>query len=91
MEPTLPKALSRLFGEGAAPSPATETLAQQKPPETSATDSTPSTAPPDTQRLLTQAKQHYDQALQAQREGDWARYGDEIKRLGAVLEQMKAK
>jgi uncharacterized membrane protein (UPF0182 family) len=26
--------------------------------------------------------------MQAQREGDWAKYGEEIKRLGQVLEQV---
>jgi uncharacterized membrane protein (UPF0182 family) len=31
---------------------------------------------------------HYDRALQAQREGDWTRYGEEIKRLGAAIEQI---
>ena len=35
-----------------------------------------------------QAKQHYDRAIQAQREGDWTRYGEEIKRLGAAIEQI---
>jgi hypothetical protein len=27
--------------------------------------------------------------MQAQREGNWARYGDEIRRLGQVLERMR--
>jgi hypothetical protein len=27
--------------------------------------------------------------MQAQREGNWARYGDEIRRLGEVLETMR--
>jgi uncharacterized membrane protein (UPF0182 family) len=38
--------------------------------------------------LAEQAKQHYERAIQAQREGDWARYGEEVKKLGAVIDQM---
>src|SRR5262245_64859819 len=39
--------------------------------------------------LLGQANEHYERAMKAQREGDWARYGEEIKRLGQVLAEMK--
>jgi len=35
------------------------------------------------------AHDHYLRALQAQRDGDWARYGEEIERLGEVLERMQ--
>jgi uncharacterized membrane protein (UPF0182 family) len=35
------------------------------------------------------AVEHYQNAMQAQREGNWARYGDEIRRLGDVLEKMR--
>jgi hypothetical protein len=38
--------------------------------------------------LAARAREHYQRALQAQREGDWARYGEEIRRLGEVLDQM---
>jgi len=34
------------------------------------------------------ARQHFDRALEAQRGGDWALYGEEIRQLGAVLERM---
>jgi hypothetical protein len=34
---------------------------------------------------------HYERALQAQREGNWALYGDEIKRLGEVLGRMNSR
>jgi len=85
MEETLEASLARIFGSAAAAQPATEE------PVASASPSSP--PPPagsssDAQGLAAQAKQHYDRAIQAQREGDWARYGEEIKRLGAVLEQM---
>jgi hypothetical protein len=83
MEPTLEAALARIFGETPAgdikpPTP------EAKPGEMPAQ---PLPAIP-VANLAEQAKQHYDRAIQAQREGDWARYGEEIKRLGAVLEQM---
>jgi uncharacterized protein len=39
--------------------------------------------------LTTRAQAHYDQAIKAQRDGDWARYGEELKKLGTVLDQMR--
>jgi uncharacterized membrane protein (UPF0182 family) len=86
MEETLEASLARIFGSG---SPAT-----QQPGDKTAAGALPSGAPTsstpnsDSQGLAAQAKQIYDRAIQAQREGDWARYGEEIKRLGAVIEQM---
>src|SRR4051812_39495130 len=38
--------------------------------------------------LLQQARQHYQTAIQAQRDLDWARYGVEMRALGQVLEQL---
>ncbi len=40
--------------------------------------------------LAAQARAHYEQALEAQRAGDWARYGEEIEKLGRVLAEMAA-
>ena len=45
----------------------------------------PATAIP---ALARQAQEHYSRAIQAQRQGDWAVYGDEIRLLGDVLEQL---
>ncbi len=87
MEETLEASLARIFGSApASAQPSTaETLASASPsgaaPPTSQTSSA-------AQGLASQAKQHYDRAIQAQRDGDWARYGEEIKRLGEVIEQM---
>jgi len=39
--------------------------------------------------LIFQAEQYYQRALQAQREGDWALYGQEIEKLGEILKQLK--
>ena len=38
--------------------------------------------------MATRARQHYDRAMQAQRDGNWALYGDEIKLLGEALRGM---
>jgi len=39
--------------------------------------------------LAEQARNHYTRAIQAQRDGNWALYGEEIKKLGEVLERMR--
>jgi uncharacterized membrane protein (UPF0182 family) len=38
--------------------------------------------------LATRAREHYRRAIQAQKDGNWALYGEEIRRLGEVLDQM---
>jgi len=38
--------------------------------------------------LATEARRRYMAALQAQRNNDWARYGEEMRRLGELLEQI---
>lgn len=85
MEETLEASLARIFGNApsTAPAPTGETLASQS--KAKALSAPPAT---DASGLAAQAKQYYDRAIQAQRDGDWARYGEEIKQLGTVLEQM---
>ncbi len=77
MEETLERALDRLFpgGAGQAPPPST----------TPAFEPTPGTERDD---LAAQAREHYRRAIEAQRRGDWALYGEEIRKLGEVLERM---
>jgi len=83
MEETLEAGLDRLFGApgGAAPraAPAPRTGAEPAP-----------AAPPLLGTLAARAREAYERALKAQREGDWARYGEEIRKLGALLEEMAA-
>ncbi|HZS06391.1 MAG TPA: UPF0182 family protein [Blastocatellia bacterium] len=88
MEPTLDASLAKIFGASATPaaSAGATTLAQAQPATAPNQTATQPAAP--AQSLSAQAKQHYDLAIKAQREGDWARYGEELKQLGAVLEQM---
>lgn len=91
MEPTLDQALTRLFGQSdRAATPAAATAPGAAPSQPSA--SAPSTtASPELQRMALEAQQTYQRALEAQRAGDWAKYGDEIKKLGALLELMRQK
>ncbi len=41
------------------------------------------------QELIQQANQYYQNALRAQRNGDWTRYGKEIGKLGEILDRLK--
>jgi uncharacterized membrane protein (UPF0182 family) len=84
MEETLDAALGRLFpGDGRRRPPADE------PPAAAGPESpAPGPEAADLAALAAQARAHYARALQAQREGNWALYGEEIKRLGEVLEKM---
>ncbi len=89
MEETLEASVSRIFGGSSTEKPepaAGETLAAT-PPSGAPAESVPASA--ELKRVHSQAWSHYERALQAQREGDWARYGEEIKQLGALLERLR--
>ena len=85
MEETLDQALTQIFpGRGAMPR-APEVIAPASVQQR-AVESAPVTA---AQRdAAIEAQRHYQRAIDAQRAGDWARYGDEIRQLGAALEQL---
>jgi uncharacterized protein len=84
MEETLDAAIDRLFpGSRARPQPPSSTAPQAAAPTEPATDAAPGVA-----ALAAQARAHYERAMQAQREGNWALYGEEIKQLGAVLQKL---
>jgi len=84
MDETLDAALARIFAGEAGPQ------ARAALPLTAIAQPTP-TPPTLGEDLAAQAKQHYDRALQALREGNWALYGEEIKQLGDVLERMQSR
>jgi uncharacterized protein len=87
MEETLDLALDRLFPpdeKRAVPHPG---AARPQPVEAAAPAGAP--AEGDLAALAAQARAHFERALQAQRDGNWALYGEEIKRLGEVLAKMK--
>jgi hypothetical protein len=88
MEPTLDQAIEKIFRPGVV----------IRPPEDLPLDEAGGSAAPTTLTgnesvgaLADLARQHYDRALQAQREGNWAVYGDEIKQVGVMLEQLAKK
>jgi len=75
MEETLEAGLARIFGVGAAERQERRVLEEVPTPTQ------------DTQELLRRAVETYEEALRAQREGNWARYGEAIRRLGEILRQ----
>jgi uncharacterized membrane protein (UPF0182 family) len=82
MEESLDAALDRLFPpQGRAPA-----KAPVRGEDFGEADVERSQPPADT--LGTRAREHYQRALQAQRDGNWALYGDEIRRLGELLDQI---
>jgi uncharacterized membrane protein (UPF0182 family) len=101
MEPTLEAGLDRIFGAQATAGFRTDAARRQAELGTTtvAPDGTAAPAPAATPApaasptlgvLATRAREHYDRAVQAQRAGNWAQYGQEIESLGKVLEQMRA-
>jgi hypothetical protein len=79
MEETLEGGLARLFGGVVEPATTTATSA-------AATQAGDGRAVD----LARRASELYQRAVEAQRAGDWARYGEELSRLGEVLRQLQA-
>ncbi len=80
MAETLDAALTALFGE-----------ARRGAPAASVTGPAPAadTAPTAGERALArEALEHYDRARTAQRNDDWSTYGQEMRRLGEVLQRL---
>jgi hypothetical protein len=79
MRETLEGALTELFGGPSGPG--------SQPPPSVATKA--GTADSGVRALVAEARRRYQAALQAQREIDWARYGEEFRRLGELLERLE--
>lgn len=85
MRETLDQALQALFaGGGDVP----ESHAVPIAAEAGAPAGAPAQADAALRQLLQDARRLYQSAIEAQREGDWARYGEEMRRLGEVLERI---
>ena len=82
MEETLDAALARLFATDGKPA-REESVARAR--AAGPTEGAPAGAD-----LAEEARAHYERAMEAQRAGDWARYGEEIRRLGEVLSRLPA-
>ena len=90
MAATLDLALNGIFEGQAQVPPATLSAGTATSDSAASPRIEASTPSSDAVRTLAeQAHDHYSQALQAQREGAWARYGEEIERLGEILERME--
>jgi uncharacterized membrane protein (UPF0182 family) len=84
MQETLDAALADLFGGSSGRRVPTPIAAEP----VAAGDS--ATRDPRLATSIEEARRHYEAALQAQRELNWARYGEEMRRLGEVLERIGA-
>ena len=92
MGDTLDAAIEQLFGGGPLRPRATEGEPARGVDGAAAPPQTPASSGLDpTGGLAAEARQHYDRAIEAQRAGDWAKYGEEIRLLGQVLERMRAR
>lgn len=83
MEETLGEGLMRLFG-GEVGDTGSRDVTVSLPSVT-----TRSGADVVLAEMISQAEQHYESALAAQREGNWARYGEEMRRVGELLRQLR--
>jgi uncharacterized membrane protein (UPF0182 family) len=83
MEETLEESISRIFQADVAPAQA---AAPAQPG-----GAIPAPGPANSSDLIRQAAECYDRAVQAQRQGDWAAYGAELRRLGTILQELRKK
>ncbi|MGE3276444.1 MAG: UPF0182 family protein [Vicinamibacterales bacterium] len=94
MERTLDEGLARLFGGPSPPQEPQETAqgapgGMAQPPATGPGPGAPQPGAAVSPALAEQARQAYERAIAAQRAGDWATYGEEIKRLGEIIDRMR--
>jgi hypothetical protein len=82
MEETLEAAIGRIFGSQIPSAP------EQGSAQTPAGAMGKAVSPATSSDLIRQAGEAYDRAIQAQRQGDWAKYGEEIRKLGSMLEEL---
>ena len=85
MRETLDAALAALFGgDGDTPISTTIDVGAD------VFDAAPVAVDAEMASLIADARRRYQAAIDAQREGDWTRYGEEIRALGGVLERLEA-
>ncbi|MCC7010642.1 MAG: UPF0182 family protein [Acidobacteria bacterium] len=99
MDVTLTQALSQIFGRSVAAALAPDLLsstatsvieAPDVGPEVEGVVRPPGQAASTLGALAAEAKQHYENAVKAQREGDWSTYGEQLRQLERVLEKMQS-
>ncbi|MBN1857228.1 MAG: UPF0182 family protein [Dehalococcoidia bacterium] len=79
MSPTLAESLAAVFGADVGGGQPLPPVAPGVPGQE---------IPDDVSALIAQAQEHFDLAQEYSKQGDWARYGEELKALEAVLEQL---
>ncbi len=77
MEETLEKSLQRIFGSGPA----------QEAPQIAAPAATESA--PEKKNLAAQALEHFRRSQELLKQGNWSGYGEELKRVEALLKEMQ--
>jgi uncharacterized protein len=77
MEETLDAALSRIFGDVRVSEDVASSKAVLLP------------AVKQEKGLASVAREHFDRAINAQKEGSWALYGEEIRKLGEIIKKMQ--
>jgi uncharacterized membrane protein (UPF0182 family) len=91
---SLEDALNQIYaGQGAVSpggSPSPGTSPTPGPTGTAATPTPRTSFSSDAKSLIAEANQHYQAALEAQRNGDWATYGKEIEIVGQLLKQLES-
>ena len=92
MAETLTQALAQIFGSGILAKLSPDRLQSSATSVVEASSAIPEAPSIETSDSMTdlaaQAKTHLDRALQAQRDGDWALYGEEIKAVGGIIDKM---
>jgi uncharacterized membrane protein (UPF0182 family) len=92
MQETLEAGLAELFGGKIPPSGELSTAIAAAPDApTEGAAPRPSETATDLEALAAQAQSHYERAVAAQKNGDWAAYGEQLRQLGQVLERMRAR
>jgi uncharacterized membrane protein (UPF0182 family) len=92
MEPTLEAGLARLFGAPATPVDTQDEAAVSIAATQGAAalpGATPQPQAASAATLVSEAQATYERAIAAQKAGDWAKYGEEIRRLGEILAKMR--
>jgi uncharacterized membrane protein (UPF0182 family) len=91
MVETLEEGLARLFSTAPGQRPPAQQDTRTPAPTTQQPAQASADAESGLQDLATEAQRHYERAVQAQRSGDWATYGEELRQLGQVLERMRTR
>jgi uncharacterized membrane protein (UPF0182 family) len=90
MAETLTAAIGQIFGDHQAAPPAPPS-AQGQAPDQPAPPPQQAEATDAEAKLAAEAWDHYQRALEAQRQGNWSVYGDEIRRVGEILQRLSGR